>query len=119
MVPRRYAHVFILEVSEADVVTSQFPWLDFEPLPHHVSKGAACAGDGPMPEGSRLLLPELKLRVKTSGGVLVFFDTKTMLHGTEAGEPCGAGEAARMGIALHCKSNVSAIPLMHSAQKVA
>ena len=63
-----------------------------------------------MPSGSQLILADLKLKVVTSGGVCAFFDTRIMRHGTEECKPSASGEAACMGIALHCKSNVSGAP---------
>ena len=71
-----------------------------------------------MPPGSRLLVPELKLKVATSSGVCVFFNTKEMEHGTEECEPSGPGEAARMGIALHCRRDVSGCSLDSKAHSL-
>ena len=65
-----------------------------------------------------MLFPDLKLQLETASGACVLFDSATMRHSTEECAPSGPGQAARMGVALHCKKDVSGGHAVHMHQSL-
>ena len=64
-----------------------------------------------MPKDGWMRFQGLRLRLDTRNGACVLFDSAKLRHSTEECELSKAGEAARMGVALHCRKNVSDVPI--------
>ena len=63
-----------------------------------------------------MLIHDLNLRLETASGACVLFDSATIRHSTEECAPSGPGQAARTGIALQCRKEVSGVRAVHTHQ---